>query len=122
MTAVWIELGILEVKQTYGTAAEANAESLELEISFRSPKSLTLSLKRNGKVDKKFPVDANSAEALPEELQSKLTPLLAQAGIPKSAVINTSNGVTHGDVVAIMDSLRKNKILNLGLSVAPLEI
>ena len=122
MTAVWIELGILEVKQTYGTEAASNAESLELEVSYRSPKSLTFALKRNGKIDKKIPVDATSAEALPAELQSKLAPLLEKAGIPKSAIINTSPGVTHGDVVALMDSLRKNKIVNLGLSVAPLEI
>lgn len=121
MTAVWIQLGVLDVKQTFGTSG-ASEPILELELKFSSPTAVELVLKKGAKVQQKVTVAAATAEALPEKLRAEVRSLTEKQGLPKAAVIQTNRSVVHGEVVAVMDVLRKEKISSLGMSVAPMEI
>jgi len=51
MTAVWVQIGTLQVKQSHGTEAPAtDAKTYELEAKFSSESEVTVQLKRAGKV------------------------------------------------------------------------
>lgn len=115
MTAVWMEIGALQVKQATGTeAAPTASESLEMDVRFASPTKLELAIKGGAsKKNQKFLVEsANSEERL-----SKLGTVLA--GLPVKlfsvARVTTMSGVSYGDMVSVMDVLRDHGITNLGV-------
>lgn len=65
ITAVWIEIGMVEVKQSNGTEAPAEKkESYDLDLVFKDPTALRLNLKKNGKQYKAIDVKSESSEGM----------------------------------------------------------
>lgn len=118
MTAVWMQVGSLQVKQARGTeAAQTPAAGLEADLRFASSTRLELSLTRSGKVLKKLSIAASSPEALLAEFDSSLTRTLEMLGRPQvaSAMLTPRSGVAYGQLVGVMDVLRRHQILSLGV-------
>jgi len=125
MTAVWLQVGSMEVKQSHGTDAPSGG-SFDLQVEFKGPHSIALSLNKNGKSFKKTLVEAADFSAVTLLLDQNLKKWLAtlDTGKPSTkdagslitaAMIRPAPGVPYGSLVSAMDVLRKNQILNLGV-------
>lgn len=127
MTAVWIQISTVQVKQSHGTeAAPTTAGSYELDVRFGGPLLVEMSLKKNGKNVKKASLQGADTKALLASMDGQLTGWLAgitpaaQPGVPAvspvtAAMISPKTGVSYGDLVSTMDVLRKHQIANLGI-------
>lgn len=114
MTAVWIQIGSVQIKQSHGTEGAAlSAQSYELDVQLMTPQEVQVTVKRGAKVAQKI-------TASPTELGPKLESLIKGLGGPKkdlisAAMLTPRQGVSYGDMVGVMDILRKNQIVNLGV-------
>ena len=120
VTAVWIEIGALEVKQSYGTdAAESKSESFELDLVLRSASRARLNLKRNGRRVRSVRVKGESFEEMLPKLETALKEKILQRRGKlieiASATVTPHRSVDYGSLVSALDALRKNKIVNVGV-------
>lgn len=124
MTAVWIQIGALPVKQARGTDAAPSATPFDLEVKLGGRGNVNLAVKKAGKVVKQIAVAEATAEAALRKLDATIEPWLvsvvggtaqqATAAI-SSAMLTPSTSAPYGDMVAVMDTLRKHRIINLGV-------
>lgn len=115
ITAVWIEVGTIQVKQSHGTGAAATAANdLEVELKFTRAKVMTVSVKKRGKAVQKATVEDVTSEAFLAKLDQKVRQISGMGNIA-SAMLTPAQGVPYGDLVSVMDVLRRNKISNLGV-------
>lgn len=134
MTAVWIELGSVQVKQLVGTEASDQSQKapLDFELKFTSPTALEVAVKKNGKLAKKLNIEASTSEERATQLKTQVLNLMPQLGINvtgdiktimpnvvSSAKVTPHIGVPYGDLVSVMDALRSQGILNLGVVPLP---
>ena len=114
LTAVWIQISNLEVKQAFGVADAANNISKnELEIQFKSSHDMILNLKEKNKIKKSFTLNFQN------DISTKLPNLIRE--IKKqypfdSATITTSSLVIHENFVQVLDSLRGEGVQELGVN------
>ncbi len=123
VTAVWVQVGSVEIKQSHGTeAAETKKESLDLDVVYKDPTQLTVNLKKNGKQFKSISVVGKNHE----ELIAKLGPVILSDVLENNtkkveigvATITPRSTVNYGQLVSTLDVLRKNKIVNIGVLTA----
>lgn len=129
MTAVWMEIGAVNVKQLVGTDAPAESKSTyEMDVRYNNPQELEVSLKHPKLKGQKFSVTAPTADVRLSQLKEKLRSLSATLGISpvgdhraqmgqaiSVARVTTKAGVSYGEVVSVMDALRDLGIMSLGL-------
>ena len=129
MTAVWMEIGNVSVKQLVGTEAPPDAQNTyEMDVKYLQSQTLEVSLKRSGQKNQTFKVEGATNELwllkLREVMKSfasslKLNPaqdIKTQLGQTISAArVTTQAGVTYGEIVTVMDTLRDLGIVSLGL-------
>jgi biopolymer transport protein ExbD len=120
MTAVWTQLASLQVKQANGTeGAAAGAKSLDLDVKFVSNSKVQLSVKGFKPVE----VEAASEDELLKALDSQVASLkeaVKGSGEIQAVMLTPKTGVDYGTLVSVMDVLRKNQLVNLGVvPVAP---
>lgn len=121
ITAVWIQVGSVQVKQSRGTEAAAAAETLDLAIKFSSPTELELTAQKGSKVVKRAVVKAASPEMLAKEVGKSLGMWISSYGATSgsalfgSAMLTPNQGVSYGNLVQVMDALRGHQIVNLGV-------
>ena len=116
MTAVWVQLGVLEIKQTQGTSASVGKDGFEIGLVLLNTQSVQMELKKNGRVIKKQKITATSLESLQssiEETTKKFRSLSKEQ--VTSAILTPHESVDYGHLVALMDTLRRNKVTNLGV-------
>jgi biopolymer transport protein ExbD len=126
MTAVWVQLSTVQVKQSHGTEAGAPSGAYELDVRFGGPTSVEMQLKKNGKPFKKAAFKAEEfnqlVASLDGQLQSWVT-AISPAPTPgqpvvspvSAAMLSPKSGVSYGNLVSVMDVLRKHQISNLGV-------
>ena len=128
MTAVWMELGSVNIKQTAGTEATQDSSKLsELDLKYINAQSLQLSLKHNG-ASKNFTVQAPTNELRLKQLREVIQGLAGTLSFNNNqdlktqfsqhisaAHITTKAGVSYGELVSVMDVFRELGIINLGL-------
>ncbi len=125
MTAVWVQLSTVQVKQSHGTEA-GTPGAFELDMRFSTPQAVELVLKKNGKNFKKAAFKSEDFKGLLASVDGQLKTWLAgitpksQPGVPDvspitAAMVSPKTGVSYGDLVAAMDVLRRNQIVNLGV-------
>lgn len=115
MTAVWVQMGSLQVKQSHGTAGAApDAASLEMGVKFSGTHQALVSVKRGGKELGKVEVAANEPALFFTRLDAAVQQLGKGATI-SAAMITPATGVDYGELVGALDVLRKNRITNLGV-------
>jgi biopolymer transport protein TolR len=120
ITAVWIEIGSVEVKQSHGTSAAASKKiSYDLDIVYKSPQIVNLTLKRNNRRVKTFRVKADTARAMLANLNTTLVSKVLNFKNKKieiqTATITPRSSVDYGHMISTMDVLRQNNILNIGV-------
>ncbi len=120
MTAVWIQLSTVQVKQSHGTEA-GPAGNYELDLRFGGPTSVEMALKKQGKTVKKASFQSAEFNQLMASLDTQLTAWLSPISAPNAAspvtaaMVSPKAGVTYGNLVSAMDVLRKHQIVNLGV-------
>ena len=120
VTAVWIEIGSLEVKQSYGTdAAESKSDSFELDLVLRSASRARLNLKKNGRRMRSVRLKGESFEQMLSKMETALKEkILTRRGKAieiASATVTPHRSVDYGSLVSALDVLRKNRIVNVGV-------
>ena len=116
ITAVWVQLGVLEVKQSQGTSAEVKRGGFEISVILVSPSIVQMELRQNGRLKRKRRITGKTLSQLK----------LAIAGVTKkfrsftknsvtTALLTPNQAVDYGHLVAVMDTLRRNQINNLGV-------
>jgi biopolymer transport protein TolR len=119
MTAVWLQVGSIEVKQSHGTVADEPSTKLELRVRLVQERDVFIDVMNQGRpvasVEVKGEDDAKFQEAfvagvykmLPPEAQIDLPAVVASAFI-----VPASN---YRDMVNVMDALRRQKLANLAV-------
>ncbi|MBU6375400.1 MAG: biopolymer transporter ExbD [Bdellovibrionales bacterium] len=120
MTAVWIEVGSLQVKQSHGTEGPAAvSQSHEVDLAVSSATSLELTIKKGGRAIQKQQLKAGSIEELSHQLSDALAAFVSspagKSGPVSAAMITSSASVSYGDLIRVMDALRRNQVVNLGV-------
>ncbi|MFA6236298.1 MAG: biopolymer transporter ExbD [Bacteriovorax sp.] len=123
ITAVWIQIGTVEIKQSHGTEAAAEKkDSLDLDIVFKDPKELRLNLKKDGKQVKVIDVKSNSNEDMLLKLNEIIVSQVLKNKDKKInigvATVTPRSTVNYGQLVSTLDVLRKNQIVNIGVLTA----
>jgi len=112
MTAVWTQLSAVQVKQANGTEGAADtAKSLDLDVKFVSPEHLALTLKKSGK-------SMQTVESTMADLNATIQGIqagLSGKGEIAAVMITPNHGVDYGTMVTVMDTLRRNRLVNLGV-------
>lgn len=120
ITAVWIEIGSVEIKQSHGTQADAAKKmSYDLDLIFRNPTYLTMNLKRSGKRIRSLKVKGADKKDFQKKLEMLLqTKMLNYKNQPielSSATVTPRRTVNYGSLVETLDTLRGNNIMNIGV-------
>lgn len=120
ITAVWIEIGSVEIKQSHGTEAAASKKiSYDLDLVYKNKTHMTLNLKRNGKRVKSYKVSANNEEGFQAQLSStikdKVLNFRKKTIEIATATVTPRTIVDYGSLVQTLDTLRKNEIINIGV-------
>lgn len=123
ITAVWIEIGTVEIKQSHGTeAAASKKESYDLDLVYKNPTELRLNLKRNGRRVKAFKVKAEDKTQLQASLHSTIKDQVLKYRNKvieiATATITPRSTVEYGQLVETLDTLRSNEIINIGVLTA----
>ena len=125
MTAVWVQIGALPVKQSRGTDAAPSATPFDLDIKLGNSGTVTLIVKKAGRIVKSETLSEPTVEAVLARLDGNLDGWLGSVlGIPpaqaaaviSSAMLTPNAQAPYGDMVGVMDIMRKHRIINLGVS------
>ncbi len=125
ISAVWVQMGTVEIKQSHGTeAAAVTKESFDLDLIFRNANELQVVLKKSGKQVRSINVKSESNEGMLKNLNEVITAqVLNKNNKAKKveiavATITPKAGVNYGQLVSALDVLRKNQIVNIGVLTA----
>jgi biopolymer transport protein TolR len=124
LSAVWVEVGSIEIKQSHGTAAAQEAkENFDLEVFFSSDHQANLYLKKNGKMVQTFKVSGEGSfekfiTNIDNTIVSKIINSNNVSRTIGTATVATADGLNYGHLVSTLDVLRKNKIMNIGVMSA----
>lgn len=118
LTAVWVQLGTLDTKQAIGDNSTSGA---------KNPPSLWVTLQKDGTVQlslRDVPQVKNLEDSVSKTstgvnwaaLESKIQTLRTKIPDLKTSIVRPEARVSYGDVIRIMDSLKKNQFEGVGLS------
>jgi biopolymer transport protein ExbD len=120
ITAVWIEVGSVEIKQSHGTEAAASKKiTYDLDVVYKTPTQISLNLKRNGKRVKAFKVkgtdEVTVQASLNSIIQNQILTFRKKSIEIATATVTPRSSVNYGSLISTLDTLRKNKIINIGV-------
>lgn len=120
ITAVWIQIGTVEIKQSHGTEAAAEKKnSFDLDLVFKNSKELRLNLKKDGKHVKVIDVKSETIDGMLAELNNAIVAQVSNKKlIIAVATVTPRSTVNYGQLVSTLDVLRKNQIVNIGVLTA----
>lgn len=126
MTAVWVEMGSIEMKQALGTSAnETTSQSYDVVVKF-TDKVSTVEIHRGGSLVQTFPISGTA-------LNDKLISLTNVVSVMMNTVSQSTGGgntaalpdvtgrvfpdasLSYADLISIMDVLRTNGLSRLGI-------
>lgn len=120
ISAVWVQIGSVEVKQSKGTEAPPLKKlAYEMDLKFKSAKAMTMALKRNGRRIRSFKIAAENNEKMLNKFNATLEKWLeskqGKRGKIETALVTPKRGVSYGELVATLDVLRRHDIINIGV-------
>ncbi|RYZ90359.1 MAG: biopolymer transporter ExbD [Proteobacteria bacterium] len=118
LTAVWVQVGTIDTKQAIGDNSTSGA---------KNPPSLWVTLQKDGTVQlslRDVPQVKNLEDSVSRTstgvnwavLESKIQTLRTKIPDLKTSIVRPEARVSYGDVIKIMDSLKKNQFEGVGLS------
>lgn len=120
MTAIWIEVGTIEMKQMLGTSApEATPQSYDLMIQMREQNTMTVRIESQGKILADFEYKGEEFDRTLTQVSQGMGTFMATLD-PSSPPDITARVLPHADynysqLVAVLDILRGNGIQRLGV-------
>jgi len=123
ITAVWIEIGTVEIKQSHGTeASSTKSDTYDLDVVFMGANKARLNLKKGGRRVRKIDVTDESFDGFITKLNTLVeTKVLTFKNKPvtvASATVTPRSTVNYGDLIRTLDVLRRNQIVNIGVLTA----
>ena len=129
MTAVWLEIRALHIKQLVGTEAASEASAVyDLEVLMKPGARIELQVKKGSKVVKKFDVQPQERQQMTAALASTIQTILPALGVNSAgdvklkvselfaaARVTPDSEYTYGDLVAVMDVIRDWGLPHLGV-------
>ena len=116
MTAVWVQLGVLEVKQSQGTSAAVAKGGFEIGVTLLDPLSVQMELRKNARVIKRQKLIGKSLQELQDAIGQTVQKFRKTTKNSVTAALLTPNhAVNYKHLVAVMDTLRRQEIVNLGV-------
>lgn len=111
MTAIWIEVGSIELHQLFGTEGMDNSHPIELEVRLKGQNDYHLQLEQQGRVVQAMDIksDANlDAHQRVSQYMANLQGYLMKSGsdVQVSARIIPSSGVDYGEMVSVLDIIK----------------
>lgn len=118
LTAVWVQLGTIDTKQAIGDNSTAGA---------KNPPSLWVTLQKDGTVQlslRDLPQAKNLEDSVAKTvtgvnwttLDTKIQTLRSKWPDLKTSIVRPEARASYGDVIRIMDQLKKNQFDGVGLS------
>lgn len=129
ISAVWLQVGSIQVKQAYGTDAEdAPKETFDIDIGFVDAFGIKLLLKQKNQTVLALDIKSDTRDgfkaAVNDNLEATIAKLrgahvggetLAVPDLIASATITPAKVATYEALVTVMDALRKHQIVNLAV-------
>ncbi len=118
LTAVWVQLGTLDTKQAIGDNSTAGAKNPpSLWVTVEADGGVQLSLRDLPKAKTLESRIAKSTKGVNwEALEAKLVDLRNQWPDLKTSVVRPEANTSYGDVIRVMDQLKKTAFEGVGLS------
>jgi biopolymer transport protein ExbD len=118
LTAVWLQLGTIDTKQAIGdnsTAGQKNPPSLW--VTLQKDGTVQLSLRDVPQAKNLEDTIAKSATGVNwSNVEAKIQALRSKWPDLKTSVVRPEGHVSYGDVIRLMDQLKKNQFEGVGLS------
>lgn len=119
ISAVWIQVASMDVKQSHGTEAAAPRETAAVDVILGAPGEAVVVLKLGSKTLNRTPVKTADNKALVAEMQKlvikyKNLPAMKNGQI-ESVLVAPNAQVKHGELIAVLDGFRLNGIANIGV-------
>ena len=120
ITAVWIEIGTVEIKQSHGTEASPSKKiTFDLDLVYQNSTLMKLNLKKNGKRVQSIKVVGRDAISFQQNLnqliKDKILTYKNKIVEITSATITPRSSVNYGHLIETLDTLRGNNIINIGV-------
>lgn len=122
MTAVWVEIGTIEMKQILGTeAAPTTNLSVDLELRFKADQSLEVVIQKAGQTVQTLPIQGAELKDRLAQLTTTVSNVVSALGsnpqqqYSLSARVLPAKQVPYSDMIAVFDVLRSYGISNLGV-------
>ena len=119
ITAVWLNVGSLNVKQAVGgqSAAETAKKPLMMVV-LEATGEVTLEVQESQRVPanlRKFRVEAQAGKVNSQEVEKILTELKNLEPELRTALIQPKAQTVYEDIVGLMDQFRKSGMIDLGV-------
>ncbi len=119
ITAVWLNVGSLNVKQAVGgqSAAETTKKPLMMVV-LEATGEVTLEVQESQRVPanlRKFRVEAQAGKVNSQEVEKILTELKNLEPELRTALIQPKAQTVYEDIVGLMDQFRKSGMIDLGV-------
>lgn len=120
ISAVWVQIGTVEIKQSHGTEAAATKKNtFDLDVVFKNPEELLLNLKKDGKQVKSINVKSETNAGMLTKLNEAIAAQVKAKKIEIAvATVTPKTSVNYGQLISALDVLRKNQIVNIGVLTA----
>ena len=125
ISAVWLQVGTVQVKQAYGTNAPVSKqETLEVLVTFVDAYKVNFAIRSQGKNLSQALITGTGkddfSKNLTAEVESKFAMLKAGkdvsiADIISAATIVPVKAANYANLVTVMDVLRKHEVVNLAV-------
>lgn len=111
MTAVWIEVGSIQIHQLMGSEKMDTNHPLEIQVHLKNKNSYEVSLEQQGRVLQSLPVTGEDAAQVQSRLSTFMSNVQAyvasqSAEAQISARVVPSSGVDYGEMISVLDLLK----------------
>lgn len=118
LTAVWIQIGSMNVKQSVGgSAAEDSEQKPVVWVSLNETGEVSLNIEKSRAVKgaKSIKIAAQNGKTSVEELNKILVHMREQDPLINTALIRPQAKVSYEAIIELMDEFKKTGMTNLGI-------
>lgn len=120
MTAIWIEIGSIQVKQMLGTNAPAmTTEAIDLEVRMRADQGMELVIQKAGKTVQAYQIEGSDFEQKLSQLNNYVTTIMMSLSQdPNSSItgrVIPAQIFNYGNLVSVLDVMRGNGVSQLAV-------
>jgi len=121
MTAIWVEIGSVQIRQILGTEAAAMTnEALDLQVRFKPDKTMDVQLEKGGRPVQVLSIEPDNGHLrlnrLSDFVATLMGALAGQAGgADVTARVVPINQVNYAELVSVLDILKGFGVSNLAV-------